>query len=111
MTTGRTPQPENGDRWAGSVPSLPVAWLCGLLYGVGLFLPLLLIASLAVAALATFGAFNGEAWILLAAGLGLLMTAVGPGLMAATSLAPGGAAFSSRRRRWRPAWWGASSLT
>lgn len=66
---------------AGLTSKLLAAWLFGLLYGIGLFLPIVAVASLIGAAAATFGGFPATGWILLAGILGLLSVSIGPGLM------------------------------
>lgn len=58
---------------------LLVAWGCGLLYGWGVFLPVVFIMAAVVAAVGSFGSFDASNWISLFAVLGL--GTMFPGLM------------------------------
>src|SRR3990170_2420965 len=66
---------------AGLMSKLLAAWLFGLFYGVGLFLAILAVLSLAGLAVSTFGGFSASGWILLVSFLGLLSILIGPALM------------------------------
>lgn len=66
---------------AGLTSTLLAAWVFGLFYGLGLFLAILAVLSLAGLAVATFGSFSANGWILLVSVMGLLAILVGPALM------------------------------
>jgi len=72
---------DTGSGPAGLTSKLLAAWLFGLLYGIGLFLPILAVITLAGAGAATFGSFSATGWILFAGVGGLLSVAIGPVLM------------------------------
>jgi len=69
---------------AGPTHRLLAAWLFGLLYGIGLFLPILALIGLSVAAVVNLGSLPARGWILLAGILALLSVSIGPALMSRT---------------------------
>lgn len=81
MTSESGADSDTSTRSVGLTYRLLAAWLFGLLYGIGLFLPILAVVSLIGAAAATFGSFSASGWILLAGILGLLSVSIGPALM------------------------------
>ena len=66
---------------AGLTYRLLAAWLFGLLYGIGLFLPILALIGLSVAAVVNLGSLPASGWILFGGILALLSVSIGPALM------------------------------
>ena len=60
---------------------LVAAWGYGLVYGLGLFLPVVLVMSLAGIAVATFGGFSANSWMVVVGASGLGFVFLGPALM------------------------------